>query len=401
MRTNAHHQSITMNRIVLSVIGLLFTLSSHLQAQEFVAVKVEAENFVSKHPDWRTTTSNSTPNVRPDPDGSHAGSASGRAYVELLPDTRVTHGDPLITNGNFWPVAGVGPSLTYNVNIPETGRYIVFVKAYSTGTEDNGIHVGLNNRNPASGERMQWCNGKNQWTWSSAQRTNSNHCGVARTIFLDFTFAGANTVTFSAREDGFEFDQFILLKTNNNSCTPNNNDQIVCNTGTTSIAAQPSAPAAPAPAPAPTPEPTPAPAPAPTPAPAPAPAPVVQPASQPATTPTLGVCASAASDSDGDGFGWENGQSCIVAAGDSAAAPPVQVQSGAAPQLPACQNAASDPDGDGYGWENNASCLVDGSAGGASNAQQTDSGDVFCQSAASDSDGDGWGWENSRSCIVR
>ena len=124
MRTR---QGITMDRVLLTVIALLLGTGSHLQAQEFVAVKVEAENFVSKHADWRTTTTSSTPDVRPDPDGSHAGSASGRAYMELLPDTRVTHSDSLIANGNFWSTAGTGPSLSYNVNIPEPGRYIVFV----------------------------------------------------------------------------------------------------------------------------------------------------------------------------------------------------------------------------------------------------------------------------------
>lgn len=50
------------------------------------------------------------------------------------------------------------------------------------------------------------------------------------------------------------------------------------------------------------------------------------------------VCASAASDPDGDGWGWENGQSCTV--------------------VPNCASAASDPDGDGWGWENNRSCKV-------------------------------------------
>ena len=398
-----------MNRIVLSVIGLLFSISTHLQAQEFVAVKVEAENFASKHPDWRTTTTSSTPNVQPDPDGSHAGSASGRAYMELLPDTRVTHGDPLVSGGNFWNEPGTGPSLSYNVNIPESGRYLVFVKAYSTGTEDNGIHVGLNNSNPASGARMQWCSGKNQWTWSSAQRTNSNHCGVPRTIFLDFSFAGANTVTFSAREDGFEFDQFILLKTSNNSCTPNNNDQIVCNTGTTSIPAQPTTPApAPAPVPAPVavpaPQPAPvaapvaAPEPAPAPVAAPAPVPTVQPAAQPAAAPDqLPVCQSAASDPDGDGFGWENNQSCTVSTTTAAAVASPAPAAATPNQLPICQSAASDPDGDGYGWEQNSSCLVNG----ADVAAQAAPSGEFCQSASSDPDGDGWGWENSRSCRVR
>jgi|GEM_PF-2336870 len=253
-----------MNRILFTFIGLLFCAGS-ANAQQFVAVKVEAEDFISKHSDWRLTTNGNTPNVRPDPDGSHAGSASGRAYMELLPDTRVTHSDQLVSGRNFWNAAGTGPELSYNVNIPESGRYLVYVKAYSTGTEDNGIHVGLNGRNPASGERMQWCSGKNQWTWGSAQRTNSNHCGVERTIFLDFAFAGSNTVTFSAREDGFEFDQFILLKTSNNSCAPNSNDQIACNNGTTNIPAQTETPVAAPPQPEPEPvvEPEPAPEPQP------------------------------------------------------------------------------------------------------------------------------------------
>lgn len=53
-------------------------------------------------------------------------------------------------------------------------------------------------------------------------------------------------------------------------------------------------------------------------------------------------CASAASDPDGDGWGWENNQSCKV--------------------VPNCASAASDPDGDGWGWENNQSCKVVASA---------------------------------------
>lgn len=69
---------------------------------------------------------------------------------------------------------------------------------------------------------------------------------------------------------------------------------------------------------------------------------------------------------------------------------------GTAPNgYPFCASAASDPDGDGWGWENNASCVVPGGTGTAPN------GYPYCASAASDPDGDGWGWENSRSCVVR
>lgn len=209
---------------------LILPLSA--QSQSFVAVSVEAENYGSKNSAWHITSSDQTPGVSPDPDGSHAGGASGRAYLEVLPDRRVTHADPLGPGVSFWSTPGPGPRVGYSVNVPEAGRYFVYAKAFSTGSEDNGVHVGLNGSFPSSGARMQWCTGKNQWTWSSAQRTNSNHCGVERTIYLDIPSAGQHTIVFSAREDGFELDKFILLKEKTGvNCRPNANDVISCGSG--------------------------------------------------------------------------------------------------------------------------------------------------------------------------
>ncbi len=53
-------------------------------------------------------------------------------------------------------------------------------------------------------------------------------------------------------------------------------------------------------------------------------------------------------------------------------------------KYPYCTEKAIDPDGDGWGWENEQSCRVP----------------PVCRSAVSDPDGDGWGWENQRSCKV-
>lgn len=64
-------------------------------------------------------------------------------------------------------------------------------------------------------------------------------------------------------------------------------------------------------------------------------------------------------------------------------------------EYPICSSAAVDPDGDGWGWENNQSCIVQGSSSTASN------GYPYCSSSAADPDGDGWGWENSTSCVVK
>jgi hypothetical protein len=63
---------------------------------------------------------------------------------------------------------------------------------------------------PPSGQRLQWCDGKESWRWESLQRTEEVHCGVPGLIYLDIPSAGEHEIQFSMREDGFEFDKFIL-----------------------------------------------------------------------------------------------------------------------------------------------------------------------------------------------
>ena len=143
-------------------------------------------------------------------DGAHSKGAGGDAYVEVLPDTRTTHDDELVRGENFTNEPGVMAVLEYDVSITNPGRYFVWVRAYSTGTEDNGIHVGIDGSWPDSGQRMQWCEGKHDWTWASKQRTAEQHCGVPGLIWLDIDEPGRHTVMFSMREDGFEMDAWVL-----------------------------------------------------------------------------------------------------------------------------------------------------------------------------------------------
>ena len=198
-----------------------------------MAIRVEAEDFTTANERWTLTSESTTPDIQPDPDPPHNSTASGKANLELLPDTRVTDADGLFNggiDGNFWGNPGSGPTIDYKVNITEAGRYLVWVKLLSTGTEDNGFHVGINGSYPESGKRIQSCS-KNFWVWTSAQRTNENHCGVAKQIWLDVPAAGVNTITFHAREDGFEFDQFMLIKEAHDgslNCYPTSQDDIRC-----------------------------------------------------------------------------------------------------------------------------------------------------------------------------
>jgi len=209
--------------ILLIFNSFLFGLSSDslklIEANSFIfeenngMVAVEAENYseqlLNKVREWKKIDMNCE-QADSDPDTNHSAKASAGAYLEILPDTRITHKDVKIDGVNFSNVPGKLGVLNYRVFFNTPGKYFVWVRAYSTGTEDNGIHVGIDDLWPESGQRMQWCKGKNRWTWESMQRRKDNHCGEPETIFLFVEEAGLHTISFSMREDGFEFDQWIM-----------------------------------------------------------------------------------------------------------------------------------------------------------------------------------------------
>lgn len=182
-------------------------------------VAVEAEHFdkqtKTEKRQFYLSTAKTTPKISPDGDPSHIGGASNGAYLEILPDTRRSHDDKLIKGENFSPLPGDQAVLHYKVNFENPGRYYVWVRAYSTGTEDNGLHVGIDGTWPESGQRLQWCEGKRRWWWESKQRTNEEHCGEPYKIYLDIDQPGEHTIHFSMREDGFEFDKWLMTKDKN------------------------------------------------------------------------------------------------------------------------------------------------------------------------------------------
>jgi len=177
-------------------------------------VAVEAELFYNQMQTvirkWHIISSGKLPAILPDPDKEHINGASNNAYIEILPDTRITHSDTLTDGVNFSGTPGKMAITYYKVKINKPGRYYVWVRCYSTGSEDNGLHVGINDSWPEHGQRMQWCDNKNDWTWASRQRTENAHCGVPKEIYLDINKAGIYDIQFSMREDGFEMDKFIL-----------------------------------------------------------------------------------------------------------------------------------------------------------------------------------------------
>ena len=218
------------------VVNIAVAHAEIMQTAEYLYIGIEAESYNGKFDRW-VLTEPGTATEADDPDGNHSDLASGNAYLELLPDIRVVHADPFGPPDAYWDLPGEGPTADYQIDIPEPGRYYVHIRAYSTGTEDNGIHVGLDGQWPNSGARMQFCTAnKRAWWWSSAQRNagGNGSCGAEKTIYLDVVNAGSHTVSISAREDGFEIDKLVLLKDlsdNTRVCTPTNNTDVSCKNG--------------------------------------------------------------------------------------------------------------------------------------------------------------------------
>ncbi|BCD96671.1 diguanylate cyclase [Marinagarivorans cellulosilyticus] len=99
---------------------------------------------------------------------------------------------------------------------------------------------------------------------------------------------------------------------------------------------------------------------------------------------TLTRCLSELADPDGDGWGVEGGNKCVVV---------VPGTNRAVTGEPICGSLESDPDGDGWSWENDQSCIA---ASGGEDSPEAPT----CVSPERDPDGDGWGWENEASCRV-
>ncbi len=216
-----------MKQILVLLIVVAFTVNA--QANEYSnpivgedvifeeldgVVAVEAEFFykqsLTEIRQWYRTSKNESPSVGRDDDESHVAGASNGAYLEILPDTRVTHEDALIGGENFSNEPGKLAVLHYKIHFNTPGKYYAWVRAHSTGGEDNGLHVGVNGTWPETGQRLQWCEGKQTWHWESKQRTEKVHCGEPYLIYLDIAEPGLHDIQFSLREDGFEFDKFVL-----------------------------------------------------------------------------------------------------------------------------------------------------------------------------------------------
>jgi hypothetical protein len=176
-------------------------------------VAFEAEHFIeqtkAEKRAWYRTTEKDLPSVMPDGDAPHWDGASGGAYLELLPDTRRTSKDKLVKEENFVNEPGKMAVLTYQVYFNTPGTYWIWARVYSTTTEDNGLHFGIDDVWPESASRWQTVV-KDKWHWESKQRTETIHTGVPEILTLEVSKEGLHRIHVAMREDGIELDRILL-----------------------------------------------------------------------------------------------------------------------------------------------------------------------------------------------
>jgi len=176
-----------------------------------VGLVIAASDFTSKDNRWVLFDAQAPDNIiGPDPDGSHTNSALSGKYLELLPDVKVINADTANAD-SVWPIPGDGPQVHFNVNIIEAGTYAVYVRAFSTGEFDDTIHVGFDGLWEDTGANINTCGERGKWIWTQ--------CDNAEPATLEIPTSGLHSIEFAARDDGFEFDQFVLQLLNDDGST--------------------------------------------------------------------------------------------------------------------------------------------------------------------------------------
>ncbi len=177
-------------------------------------VVIEAEHFVRQTRDqirrWYFNSASHTPTAKPDPDPVMVTDASNGIYVEVLPDTYVHNDERGVDGLNIGLAPGSMAVLQYPVTFTKPGRYYIWTRMRSNDDEDNTLNAGLDDTWPPSARCLQFPKLKKVWWWGGVIRDARGPSFPHHRAYLDVPAAGVYTVMYSMREDGMEFDKFIL-----------------------------------------------------------------------------------------------------------------------------------------------------------------------------------------------
>jgi hypothetical protein len=177
-------------------------------------VVIEAEHFVRQSRDqirrWYLNSATHQPKATPDPDPVMVTDASNGMYVEALPDTFVHEHERAVDGINIGLAPGSMAVLHYPVHFTLPGRYYIWTRMRSNDDEDNTLNAGLDDEWPASARCLQFPKLKKVWWWGGVIRSPKGPRFPHLRAWIEVPAAGVYTVMYSLREDGMEFDKFIL-----------------------------------------------------------------------------------------------------------------------------------------------------------------------------------------------
>jgi hypothetical protein len=176
-------------------------------------VVVEAEYFykqtLTENRAWYINSPAHRPMVWPDWDAGSYDDAGGGAYVEVLPDLFVTDNDPIFVGENLGSETVHLAVLHYHVYFSKPGRYYIWSRIRSNDEEDNTMAAGIDDIWPESAKTLQFTKHTKKWQWNSQNRLSRTPWKIER-AYLDISAPGLHDIQFSMREDGHEFDRFVL-----------------------------------------------------------------------------------------------------------------------------------------------------------------------------------------------
>jgi hypothetical protein len=127
-----------------------------------------------------------------------------------LPDTFVLQSERGVDGLNLGLNPGAMAVLHFPIHFSKPGRYYLWTRMRSNDDEDNTLNAGLNDDWPASGKCLQFPKLKKVWWWGGVIRDPRGPSLPHHRAYLDIPAAGVYTVMYSMREDGMEFDRFLL-----------------------------------------------------------------------------------------------------------------------------------------------------------------------------------------------
>jgi len=179
---------------------------------------VEAEHFYKQTMNgvraWYLNSPVHRPHVQPDYDDASFESAGGLCYMEALPDLFHTDEDPIIAGHNLGTKGDSVAVMHYKVHFNSAGTYYLWTRLRSNDEEDNTTQAGINDTWPETAKTLQSPVNKKEWIWKSDNRISRTPWKMGRST-LDIPSPGVHDIQFCMREDGEEFDRFLLTKDEN------------------------------------------------------------------------------------------------------------------------------------------------------------------------------------------